>query len=491
MAQIPFIGPSYALRSAQADCQKTVNLYPDVNEVQQGKTNVFLMGTPGLKSLIVPQNTLETDAIRAVFVDSKDNLFIVCGFSFIQVVFDPQTGSYDQQVLGNLNTNSGPVDIAENGFQIALVDGDNYYLYIYEDETFSQYIPAGWQGSNTVSYFGTYFVFVKRDSQQFYLSKPYDGKTIDPLDFASKEGSPDNLVTTLSINQTLWLFGKKSIEVYYANGEGQGFPLSVNNGGFIQYGCVAPFSVALSQNAPIWLGRDENGSGTIYMADGSYQPKRISNFAVEFSIQNIDTIEDAVAYTYQQEGHYFYVINFPSANTTWVYDFVTGMWHERQFFNANTGQSERHRSQYHVFWNKKHLVTDYAKNIVYEMSLDLFTDDGEQIQRLRRSPHQFGPNLERLSFREFQLDLDVGSPYQLGYQSVNGSEPQINLRYSNDGGKTWSNYLKVGLGMPGNYTKRVIWRRLGMARDRVWEVSQSDPVRTVWLSGNAIVEGGR
>lgn len=489
MAQIPFVGPSYALRSVTADCQRTVNLYPDINELQQGKVNVFLMGTPGLKEFITPNGTAETDAIRALFVDSKDNFFIVCGFNFIQIIYDAQKNDYIQRVLGNLNTNSGPVDIAENGFQIAIVDGDNYYLYIYEDDTFRQYKPDGWFGSNIVTYFGTYFVFVKPNSQQFYISNPYDGKIIDPLMFASKEGSPDNLVTTLAINQTLWLFGKKSIEIYYNSGAAD-FPLSVMDGGFIQYGCVAPFSVALANNAPIWLGRDENGAGTVYMANASYQPVRISNFAVEFSIQNIETIEDAVAYTYQQEGHYFYVINFPSAGTTWVYDVITQMWHERQFFNSKIGQHERHRSQYHVYWNKKHLVSDYAKNIVYDMSLDYYDDNGDAIHRMRRSPHQFGANLERLAFREFQLDLDVGTPYDLNYNSINGNEPQIRLRYSSDAGKTWSDYLQVGLGYPGNYKKRVIWRRLGMARDRVWEVSQSDPIKTVWLSGNAIIEGG-
>lgn len=489
MAQIPFIGPSYSLRSVSADCQKTVNLYPDINELGQGKSNMFLTGTPGLKQFLVPENTNPDDAIRAIFVDSKDNFFVVCGTKFIQVIYDPVDDVYIQRTLGNLNTNSGSVDIAENGFQIAITDGENYYLYIYEDDTFSQYIPEGWQGSKTVSYFGTYFVFVKPNSQVFYISNPYDGTIIDPLMFASKEGSPDNLVTTLSINQTLWLFGQKSIEIYYNTGSPD-FPLGVMNGGFIQYGCVAPFSVALANNSPIWLGRDENGSGTIYSANGSYQPVRISNFAVEYAIQNLEKIDDAVAYTYQQEGHYFYVINFPSAGTTWVYDIVTQQWHERQFFNSKTGQFERHRSQSHVFWNNKHLVSDYAKNIVYEMSLDYYTDNGESIHRIRRSPHMAGGNLERLSFKEFQLDLDVGSPYDLGYISINNNEPQIRLRYSSDGGKTWSSYLSVGLGFPGEYTNRAIWRRLGMSRDRVWEVSQSDPIKTVWLSGNAIIEGG-
>lgn len=483
MAQIPFIGPSYSLRSVSADGQKTINMYPDINELGQGKSNIFLTGTPGLKSFLTPDNTTSTDAVRGAFVNSKDEFFIVCGFNFIKITYDAQSDSYYQRVLGVLTTNTGPVSIAENGFQIAIVDGDNLYIYIYKDDTFSPYNPAGWLGSNTVVYFGTYFVFIKRDSQQFYISAPYDGTKIDALDFASKEGSPDNLVASLAINQTLWLFGTKSIEVYYNSGAG-GFPLSVMDGGFIQYGCMAPFSVAIANNAPIWLGRDINGSGTIYMANGSYQPQRISNFAVEYYIQNLATISDAQAYTYQQEGHVFYVINFPTGGTTWVYDLTTQMWHERQYFNSKIGQAERHRSQYHVFWRNKHLVTDYAKNIIYDMSLDYFDDNGDSIQRIRRSPHQAGADLQRLSFREFQLDLDVGSTNDI-------SAPKVSLRYSNDGGHTWSDYLQISLGSKGNYLKRVIWRRLGMARDRVWEVSQTDSVKVTWLGANAMIEDGR
>lgn len=485
MAQINFVGPSYALRSASADSQRTINLYPDINETQQGKANIFLMGTPGLKHFLTPNNSATTDKIRGMFVDSKDNFYIVCGFNFIQITYDPVDNIYLQKVLGILNTNTGPVSIAENGFQICIVDGDNIYIYIYDDGTFSQYTPDGWQGSDTVSYFSTYFVFVKRNSAQFYISKPYDGTKIDPLDFASKEGSPDNLVATLPINQTIWMFGSKSIEIYYNSGAD--FLLSVMDGGFIQYGCIAPFSVAIINNAPIWLGRDANGGGTIYMANSSYQPVRISNLAVEYSIQNFENITDAIAYSYQEEGHYFYIINFPSAQTTWCYDMTTQMWHERQYFNTITGQAERHRSQYHVYWRNKHIVADYDKNIIYEMSLNYYDDNNEGIQRIRRSPHQFGENLQRLTFREFQLDLDVGTPYDLSY----ANEPQISLRYSNDGGKTWSAYLQQGLGKAGNYKKRIIWRRLGMARDRVWEVSISDPVKTVWLSGNSIIENGR
>lgn len=485
MPQIDFIGSSYKLRSDNVDSQKTINLYPVINEFKIGKEEkrqIHLMNTPGLKKFLQINNAGEYDEIRAVFVDSKDRLFVVCGSAFIQISYDEFYNDYDQVIISNLETNSGPVSIAENGFQLAIVDGDNYYLYIYEDQTFSKISPDGWLGSNTVTYFGTYFVFIERGTQKFYISKPYNGEILDPLDFASKEGYPDNLVTSVTVNQGLWLMGTKSTQIYYndPNGvreDGTGFPLSVNAGATIKYGCVAPFSVSLADNKLFWLGRDDNGFGTVYMAD-NYQPIRVSNLAVEYSIQNFNTIEDAIAYSYQQEGHYFYVLNFPSAGTTWVYDMTTGMWHERQFYNKNTGLAERHRAQYHIHWKSKHIVADYQKSILYEMRLDYYDDNGESIQRIRVGPHLYNENLTNVIFNEFQLDIETGTNYSL----IDGREAKAMLRYSNDGGRTWSNYLEKNIGKPGEFKHRVIWRRLGVARDRVWEIMISDPVKVV-ISG--------
>lgn len=480
--KMPFIGPSYTLRSFNADCQRTINLYPDLNEIGNGKSNIFFTGTPGLKTLITPIND-STNTIRGMFVNAQDDLFIVSGFNFIKIIYDASLNEYTQTVLGNLKTNVGNVSITENNRQIAIVDGDNYYLYSYDDLTFSQYSPDGWLTSNEVVYFSSYFVFFKPNTRQYFWSAPLDGTKIDALSFATKEGSNDNIVGMLAINQTLWFFGSKSIEIYYASGNAD-LPFSKMDGGFIQFGCSAPKSIAIVNNTPFWLGRDENGAGTIYTCNTSYQPVRISNFAVEYFIQSQNNITDAVAYSYQQDGHYFYVINFPSGGTTWVYDTTTQMWHERQYFNKLIGQPERHRAQLHCFYNNKHLVSDYSKNIIYDMALNYYDDDGTEIQRIRRSPHQFGENLQRLSFLEFQLDLEVGTP------NAENKAYKILLRYSNDGGKTWSNYLENDLGKPGQFKKRVIWRRLGMARDRVFEVMQSDPVKTTWLGANVIIADG-
>lgn len=477
MAQIPFIGPSYTLRSVTADCQKTVNLFPVKNELGTGKSNFFLQGTPGIKLYQTIETLAETTTIRAMFTNSKDELFVIAGSSFVKIYLD-EFNEITQRALGSLATTTGKAAMADNGFQIGIVDGDNYYIYNYETDVFEQYYneDAPFPGSDTITYFSSYFVFIERNTQKFFITKPLDPYTLDPLDFASAEYSPDNLITSIALNQSLYLFGKNTIEVWYNSGASD-FPLQTMNGGAIQFGCIAPYSVVNCMNAPVFLGRDSNGAGTIYMINGN-SCERISNLAVEYFIQNEQNIEDAVAYSYQQEGHYFYVINFPSAKTTWAFDFTTQLWHERQYFNTTTAIPERQRQQYHVYWNKKHLVSDYSLNKIYEMSLDFYDDDGNPIQRIRRSPHLQNPELDRMFFAEFQLDLDVGDPFYMSYSD----KPKIHLRFSDDGAKTWSNILTVTLDKKGNYKTRAIWRRLGSSRDRIWEVSLTDPIKVVWLS---------
>ena len=67
--------------------------------------------------------------------------------------------------------------------------------------------------------------------------------------------------------------------------------------------------------------------------------------------------------------------------------------------------------------------------------------------------------------------------------------PQVNLAWSNDAGHTWSSDYSKSLGATGAYSTRVIWRRLGKARDRVFKLSTSALAKKVII--NAFVEAGK
>jgi len=272
----------------------------------------------------------------------------------------------------------------------------------------------------------------------------------------------------------IWLFGSNSVEVWYDAGATP-FPMARIQGAFLEVGCAAAYSVAKLDNSVFWLGADARGRGIVYRANG-YTPTRISTNAVEYAIQNYSNISDAIGYTYQQDGHPFYVLIFPSAQATWVFDVSTNLWHERAGFD--NGQFTRHRSNCQMAFNNKIVVGDYDNGNIYAFDLTNYADNGA-IQKWLRSWRALPTgqnNLKRTAHHSLQLDAETG----VGINNGQGSDPQVMLRWSDDGGHTWSNEHWKSMGAIGGYGYRTIWRRLGMTdkiRDRVYEVSGTDPVK--------------
>jgi hypothetical protein len=240
----------------------------------------------------------------------------------------------------------------------------------------------------------------------------------------------------------------------------------------LQLGCCSPNSPQQVMNTLIFLGDGQHGAGVVWQIQG-ITPTRISTHAVEIALQGYGytNLQKATAWTYEQNGHGFYCLNVPGAPTTWVYDVVTGLWHERVFLTSN-GIEQRELPDCHAWFNGWHVVGDYTSGNLYGLDMANFTANGNPIRRLRRSPH-FSSDLVRLFYEYFQLDMETG----VGLDgSGPGSAPLINLRYSDDAGHTWSPYRTVSAGPIGGYQTRAKWWRLGQSRNRVWEVSMTDPV---------------
>lgn len=468
---LELVGPSYSLPYFSADCQSTVNMIVSFNEINQ---QYYLSNIPGLKKFIECK-----DKVRGFYVDSKRDFFVVEGQEFVRykTMFNKKKEKYLQRkVLGGIYSKEGKVHFVDNGLQLCVVDGKNLYLYIYQDDTFAQYKPDGWLGSNNVSYSDGFFIFVQPDTQQYYISGLYDGKDINALDFASAESNPDDIVTSIVGGGIVYLLGEKTTEIVQNSGDVD-FPFSKASGGAISIGCIASESVKIVSNTIFWLGRSEEGFGIVYSNQvGTLSPARVSNFAVEGFIQKQKDLDKATAYTYQENGHNFYCLNFEEGNTTWCLDLNTMMWHERKYLLKN-GVETRHIVEDHCIYDNKHLVYAKDSNIIYEQSVNFLSFDGEPIRKYRRSTQYKADDLNRMVFNEFILDLQVGD--------INSKDSKIYLRYSNDGGYTWSNYLGHSLGETGNYTKRIRWRRLGTARNRVWEISCTDDVSLVLLNAFA------
>ena len=471
------LGSAYVARSVNAADNRMINLFPEVVP-EGGKEPAFLQRAPGLRLLA----TLGSGPVRGLwtfggygYAVSGDKLYKIDSF-------------WAATVKGTV-TGSGPVSMVDNGTQLFIAAGANGFIYNANTDVFAQITDPDFPGATTVGFIDGYFVFNEPNSQKFWVTQLLDGTSVDPLDFASAEGSPDDLVSLIVDHREVWLFGQTSVEVWYNAGLPD-FPLARIQGAFNEIGCAAPFSVAKLDNGVFWLGADARGRGIVYRSKG-YNGERISTHAVEWQIQQYPDISDATAYTYQQDGHSFYVLNFPTADITWVYDVATQAWHQRAGWLNN--DFTRHRGNNQMAFNDEIVVGDYLTGEIYAYDLSVYSEAGA-IQKWLRSWRALptGTNtLRRTTQHSLQLDCETG----VGLDGVGqGVDPQVMLRWSDDGGHTWSNEHWKSMGRIGQTGRRVLWRRLGMTtklRDRVYEISGTDPVSITIMGAELIASPTR
>ena len=544
----PILGSSYVARSVNAADSRMVNLFPEAIP-EGGKEPGFLNRAPGLQLLA----NMGDGPIRGLWQFGGYG-YAVSGESLYKI-----DTLWNTTLIGTVAGSSGPVSMSDNGTQMFIACNGPSFIYNSLTLEFKQIDDPDFPGAVTVGYLDGYFVFNEPNSQRLWITQLLDGTSIDPLDFASAEGSPDGLVAVLVDHREAWLFGTNSVEVWYDSGATD-FPLSPVQGAFNEVGCIAAFSVAKLDNGIFWLGADARGRGVVYRANG-YTASRISTHAVEWQIQQYGNLADAIAYTYQQDGHAFYVLIFPSANTTWVYDVATSLWHERAAFI--NGSFTRHRSNCQMSFNNEIVVGDHELGNIYAFDLNVFSDAGQPQKWLRswRALPTGTNDLKRSAHHSLQLDaetgaidnsvtttpviIDVSEPNQdlltesgdfLAWEYFTGNinevlltesgddlvqedggqivlavvptsavggkilieqgqltataiDPQVMLRWSDDGGHTWSNNHWRSMGKTGTYGTRVLWRRLGMTlklRDRVYEVSGTDPIKIAIMGAELI-----
>jgi hypothetical protein len=459
--QIPLIGPAYRSRSLNVQADRMINLYPEVTE----KKVTALMPTPGLETWV---DLGVASPIRGQFV-AGGYLWAVCGSSLYRV-----TQSGVKTLIGSV-AGSGPVGMAENGQQLMIGAGDYGYIVTLSSSTLAAISDADFPGADWVTYMDGCFIVGRFGTPSFYKSALYDGTSWDALDFASAEGMPDDVVIGLADHRELWLFGEQSTEPFTDTGAAD-FPYERINGAYMEHGIAAAYSAAKIDNSVFWLGADDKGQGMVWRAQG-YAPQRISTHAIEYAINSYSVISDAIAYTYQADGHTFYVLTFPTANATWVYDAATQMWHERAYRNPTTGQQERHRGVNHTFFAGYHVIGDHSNGKLYRLRNDISTDAGDAIRR-ERVVGLPGKDNERVSIPSLELLCETG----IGLASGQGSDPQAMLQISKDGGHTWGPERWRSMGAIGEYGKRVIWNRNGEARRPVLRIAVTDPVPVAWIA---------
>lgn len=456
MRPISIFGLGVQSKSSNVTSQQRINMYLEI-AADADKNTVTAYGTPGLTLF----SDLGATPVRGLHTLGA-YVYAIHGGTLYRI---DSAGVATSK--GTLLTSTGRVSMADNGAEIIIVDGANGYIYNVAADTLARITHADFPGADTVTFNDGYFVVNKPGTGQFYLSGSYDGMTWDALDFATAESNPDNLIACIADHGELILLGDIATE-FWTNTGGSDFPYSRINGAAVEWGLAARDSVARFDNSLIWLAKNRMGEVQVVRLNG-YNPTRVSTFDIEAIFNGYSDIEDATGFSYLFDGHPFYQVNFNEAS--WLYDGASNAWSQLKSHGI-----DRQLSDMAIQYQLSTLTADYATGKIYRVSGDNYTENGSPLVAELVTKHVFA-NLERYSISELQVDLESG----VGLATGQGSDPQIMLQVSKDGGKTWGAERWADMGKIGEHKTRAKWNRLGQARNWTFRLKISDPVKRVVL----------
>lgn len=476
MASIPILGDFNTTFSADENCQTLINWYL-VND-QEGKTAQALFPLPGLTLFAqIPGKQVRGlyENIGVTYAVVDDGFYIV-----------NDDGSY-AQATGRLASVTGQVQFISNESgtaptQIMVSDMVTGYVYTISTNTIAQITDPQFVGSGTLTFINGFAVFNKPSANQWQVSDAEDFTSYDATQVAAVTSISENIQCVKAHKLELYLLTNKGGEVWVAaltSSPGNTFPFQRREDTFITQGIDAPLSMLSIDNTLYWLAKTSYSRGIAVYAYYDTTQQKISNEAIETVFQSYEVHQDAIAYGFAWNGHLFYVLTFPSEDVTWVYDIATKAW-----FQWSTAGG-RHLSNCYCLGYGKNLVGDYQSGNIYYLDQENFTDNGTTIIRERTSRHGFFDN-KWVSIYNFQINFETGVGLQVGQ----GSNPQCMLQISRDGGHTFGPELWRPIGKVGQYGWRAVWMTLGMARDWVFRIRVSDPVKFVIVGATGDIEVG-
>jgi hypothetical protein len=464
MAKFPLVTGAYSAKSVVAEAQRCVNLYAEKNPPDSPFPFAYYP-TPGL-TLKATAEPLSGNGWRGLWFASNGTLYGVCGSTVYAI-----DSAFTLTRLGDMQSAAGPVGMVDNASFLVIVDGSPAgYTVNLSSNKFAAITDGAFLGGNVVDFVDGFLVLNAPDTREWYISLN-DEVLFDATDFASKSGYSDKLVGVGVTKRYIYLLGAETTEVWFNAGDTT-FPFERLPGVFMQHGCAAVNSIAQMDGEIYWLAQSQQGVCYINRSQ-QFNASQISTFALDNELATYPRVDDAIGFTYQIEGHFFYVLTFPTADKTWQYDLSTQQWSELNSIDAN-GVLHRHRASCYASAYGLPIVGDWEDGNLYLWDVNAYTDNGTDIPRIRSFMHSVDDNSDRMRYREFIANMEVGNG--AGYQPV-----PVFLRWSDTRGKSWGNAISVSLGLEGEYITSLQYQRLGMARDRVFELSWSAPAKTCLL----------
>lgn len=423
---------------------------------RDAKTDVALLAAPGLTNFA----TCGVGPVRGMH-EMGDALYAVSGNYLYSVQSDGTTAQIGGQIGG-----AGRVAMDDNGSQLAIVNGENGYIYS-TDGGFQLITDTNFHPAQTTSYIDGVFAYDRSDTNEFFISDSLDGLTYSDF-FASAEWKSDNIVAVLNHLEQIYLLGQRTIEPWYASGAAN-FPFQRIEGAAIDRGIIGPHA-AISESQKIYIIGDDRVGYTI--AGGGLAP--ITTEAIDQAWQGYSKADDAHVFSYSFDGHRFVCFTFPTIPASWQIDLKTGLWHERVSWDENGRSLGRWRGNCAILAFGKTLIGDAFSGKIGYLDAAVATEYGNTVQAELVLPPLHGDDGQRVFMPYFEIDVESG----VGLSSGQGSDPQIMLDISDDGGRTFVDQQPWrSMGRIGEYRQRLRWDRLGSFYDRSLRLTISDPVR--------------
>jgi hypothetical protein len=189
-----------------------------------------------------------------------------------------------------------------------------------------------------------------------------------------------------------------------------------------------------------------------------YQPQRISTAAIEEKLQEKD-LSQAYAFCFSEGANMFYCLQVPGLDSTLVYDAAFKQWHER--VELVDGEYIPWRATSHAFAYGKHYFGS-ADGTVYVSDPTVHKYGNDNICRDRISPVLSAPSRKLMRFPRFEVIMETAT------------SAKVMLRWSDDNGNTWSDWVLRGTGLIGRFESVIRWLSTGFGRDRVYQFRCTD-----------------
>lgn len=438
--EIPFATQAGESSVTQNSAERLVNMYAEL-EVS-GRKRVLRRQRAGLQSIYALSG--EKRAIE--HYNGTD--YLVVGDTFY---------SFDGTVLvalGTLASDTGRCWIIFNDNGKVMIS-DNVRGYNWSGTALTTISTPGSIEVGPLAFLGGYGIFTVPGTAQFYITALNDFTTISALDFATAEAAPDPLLRPFVDHNQLFLLGSQTIEIWQLTG-GSDFPFQPLTNSQIQRGLAAPNAIASEDNTSFFIGADRKA----YRLEG-YRPVRISNGAIERAIAAVSEAALALceAFVYTSGGQTFVTFRFPEELTI-QFNLGTQLWNYADTYPYDDWRVLGSAGNYN-----RYFLTSTG---LAQLNEALNTDEGGIMLRKAVSAPGDAGGL-RISVGSLILDAEVG-------RASISQQARVMMRFAPDG-ETYGNSRERSLGATGQYSQRVVWRKLGMGRRPTIELSISDDVR--------------